>query len=241
MVLIKNKRASHVGFILSFVIFMTSILFLYTMIQPNFQSNMEKRNVLDFLSEKLVDESKMEYDVLSVNSQVDGNCFNFKSIRNIAEISSNVSVKDASDNSLNAYYSGDDIIVDTSSKFVKILEASSFSPLGNFNSECSPDVLVYDSNYTIGSVRTQESIFSSEIIELIEKHENEYTSLKNSLGIPSTSEFSINFTYQNGTSVSSGDAPLDSNQINIYSDTQSIQYINSNGVQETGTLQIRVW
>ena len=52
----RKKGGTHVGMMLSFVIFITFITFLYTIIQPSIQVQKSKQVTLDVLKENLIRE-----------------------------------------------------------------------------------------------------------------------------------------------------------------------------------------
>ena len=51
----KNKRGSHVGIVLSFVIFVTFLAFLYTIIEPTIKIQQDKESLLNYLKIELME------------------------------------------------------------------------------------------------------------------------------------------------------------------------------------------
>ncbi len=237
-----SKKASHVGFVLSFVLFITSLIFFYTLIQPSFQTETEKQNTLDYLQNKVIENVTVLHKSVSVNPDISGICLDFQELRDVVEISKKIKIVDDSGNKYDGYASSDGgLVVESDSgniDFVKIIESSSFDGIGTFSSQCSATSLS-QSQYTIGQVRSEEKISVFKILELINLHKNSYSSLKDSWNVPGTVDFELIFTYSNSTEISTGSAP--EVQINIYSNEESIQYINDNGVEKGGKLRIIVW
>src|SRR3989338_4723442 len=64
-----GKRGSHVGVMLSFVIFVTLLIFLYSAIQPLTKTKKEKQSLLDFLKVELI--KKFSADLTTVTISVD--------------------------------------------------------------------------------------------------------------------------------------------------------------------------
>jgi len=62
----KSKKASHVGFILSFVIFMTSVLFLYTLLVPSLKTDVDKKAAVENLRTELVEKISSNLTSLTV-------------------------------------------------------------------------------------------------------------------------------------------------------------------------------
>ncbi|MEK6842516.1 MAG: hypothetical protein AABX84_01775, partial [Nanoarchaeota archaeon] len=60
-ILMKIKRgATHIGFVLSFVIFIMFIIFMFSAIEPFLKTQASKQSLLDYLRFSLVDEFKVE-------------------------------------------------------------------------------------------------------------------------------------------------------------------------------------
>jgi len=64
-----SKRGSHVGFILSFVIFVLFILFLYTTIQPAIKIQKEKTLFIDYLKDVLVENFTVNLTTMTIKMQ----------------------------------------------------------------------------------------------------------------------------------------------------------------------------
>src|SRR3989344_3590574 len=65
----KKRGGTHVGVMLSFVIFVTFLIFLYSTIQPLIKTKKEKQSLLDFLKVELI--KKFSADLTTVTISVD--------------------------------------------------------------------------------------------------------------------------------------------------------------------------
>lgn len=260
----KNKRGSHVGVVLSFVIFITFAVFLYTIIQPAIQTGQDKTAILNLLRVSLVENVSTDLTSASVTinrdippGQEKKGCLLFDEFINISQmkpphiISKNrteeiqMSNKTDLDGDGNLY----DLTItvdnpESDLKFFKIYNASEFKEIneydGNVNQNCWE--LKQDNsnnNYTIGQIKINENIFLSKIVKLINDYENNYEKVKNDLDIPSGTEFGFNFTYSNGTVIGTEkEAPQN---VNVFAEELPIQYVNHNATIKPGTLLIKIW
>jgi len=90
----------------------------------------------------------------------------------------------------------------------------------------------------IGLIRTNEYIFESRIIELINDCESDYESLKSELKVPVGSEFDFSFRYGNGTTIGTGEKTITTS---IYAEDTPIQYIDKQANINPGFINIRIW
>ncbi len=248
--MLKSKKASHVGFILSFVIFITAVVFLYTILQPNFQVSTEKKNVLTHLTGEIEKNVTAKLTTISLSSSgsFTEECFEFENLLSNLDLNNRIIVKNTSGSSLTAYTSsfGNSLVVDRGGdntiNFFKVLESEEFSPINDVGSSCSNNKSFSESEYTLGLVKTEGFVFSSKVSELKITYDGSYQTLKSELSVPDSSDFIFNFTYQNGTDISAGNLPESvQTQLSVYSEEKEIQYINSNGDKETGTLTVMVY
>ena len=92
----KNHKGSHVGVVLSFIIFVSFLIFLYPLlIKPVIDSNKGNQYLLDDLKTKLTEEISAELTVSSVeaNTGTDQNCIELENFISNTGINSNVIVK----------------------------------------------------------------------------------------------------------------------------------------------------
>ncbi len=66
-----NKRGSHVGMMISFVIFITFLVFLYSILQPVIKTRQDKELVLDSLKTELLNMLNETTSVTEINELAD--------------------------------------------------------------------------------------------------------------------------------------------------------------------------
>jgi len=244
----KNKKASHIGFILSFVIFMTSILFLYTLLIPSLRTDIDKKVVVESLETELV--KKISLDLTSLTVTVDPSsssdtCLEFKNLINEAEINRKIIIQNDQGQIFTSYISsnGNDIYVDRTNadfNFFKISVSEEFSLVSTYTGTpitCTP-LNKEASGYSIGSLRTEENIFQSKVEKTLVEYRANYASLKVELRVPAINEFGLGFVYENATVVKTLDPNL---SISVYSERIPVRYIDKGGNKKSGDLDIRVW
>ncbi|KKL09843.1 hypothetical protein LCGC14_2561830, partial [marine sediment metagenome] len=70
----KNRKGSHVGVVLSFMIFIAFLIFLYPLlIKPAIEANKSNQYLLDDLKTKLTEEVSAELTVSSVEANIGTN------------------------------------------------------------------------------------------------------------------------------------------------------------------------
>lgn len=244
----KSKKASHIGFILSFVIFMTSILFLYTLLIPSLETDVDKRAAVESLETELI--KKVSLDLTSLTVTVDPSassdtCLEFKNLINEAGISGRIVIQNDQGQIFTSYISsdGNDVYVDRTDSgfdFFKISVSEEFPLVSTYSGSpvtCTP-LNKEASGYSIGLLRTEENIFQSKVEKTLAEYKTNYDTLKAELKVPMINEFGLGFVYENETVVKTLDPNL---SISVYSERFPVRYIDKEGNKKSGDLDIRVW
>lgn len=235
-----NKKGSHVGIVISFLIFITFVLFIYLIVQPSL-SGEEKRTFLESLEQSLIKESTAELTTASVklSGSPDGSgCFQLDSFMSETGMGENITAKNDGGTSLTTEVSGNNLeITDNGDSFFRVYYSEEFSPTSGSLSGC--DSLSEGGGYDIGLLKTNDEIFESKIKSLIQDYKNNLDGLKEVLDFPDTNEFGLNFTYSNGTSISVGQEEVVGTS--VFVGDRQIQYISESGLKEIGKLNVRVW
>lgn len=241
----KNKQGSHVGMILSFVMFITFTLFIYTLISPNINTSESKRALLNEISLKLIRNMSANFTSFSINinSNPSASCVSLEGILLYAEISPNVIVKDESQNKQTVYYhprdDGNNLRIsriNNSKRFFKIYSSAEFPKLAETSMSCQE--VPFENGYVIGSWNAGSYIFENNIYYLVGQYNEDYEKVKSGLGISPGNEFSFEFILSNGTRVGvEGDIPT----MNIYAEDVPVQYIDDNANTLSGFINIKVW
>lgn len=236
----KNRKGSHVGVILSFMIFITFLVFIYPLlIKPVIETNKVNQYVLDDLKTKLTEEASAELTISSVetSTNTNQNCIELKNFISATEINSNIIVKNSNGVNQQGYVSGNNLKIDRNDNnnvFFKVSYSREFEALSETIINCE---IIQENNYEIGLIRTDKYIFETKIINLTKEYEINYEGLKTILGLPLRNEFDFSFIYGNKTSIGTKKEV----SISIYAEEISVQYINKNGDISSGKINIRVW
>ncbi|GAI55565.1 unnamed protein product, partial [marine sediment metagenome] len=85
----KNKNGSHVGIILSFVIFVTFTIFIYSILEPGLRSQREKQSLLEYLKGEISREITANLTTASLNinkSQQNQGCVELENFINLTDM-----------------------------------------------------------------------------------------------------------------------------------------------------------
>ncbi len=232
----KTKKGTHVGIVLSFVIFVTFVMFFYLMIQPALKTE-SKRAVLNTLEENIIKMASAELTSISifVESHPTQSCVILGDFFDIG-MGDKIITLDENGNDITAKKNGQDLYLDRESQddnFFRVYESEEFSAIDE--DQISPCV---EEDYNFGLVKNTTEISETKILDIIEKHEDEYQELKNDLSVPAGNEFGLNFTYADGESVSTVES---STRTSIFAKEFPVKYVTDNAKIEIGTLRIKVW
>jgi hypothetical protein len=240
----KNKRGSHIGVILSFVIFVAFVIFAYTFLKTPLSSGQGKDTVLNYLEVRLKDKISADLTVATLNvddaNDPSRDCIIFEDFLTKAKMQpARIVTKDASGNTQSSSISGTGLAVErdnTNVDFFKIYNSSEFDLLGGASPACNSGGI---SQYDIGQIKTQKYIFLSKISEVLAEYETDYVNLKDELDLSGSDDFGFVFTPRSGEEISAErNAP---SSVDIYSKDVSVFYVDENADIMEGNLNIRVW
>ena len=241
----KNKRGSHVGMIISFVVFITFIIFLYSIVKPAVNTGQDKKTLADYLLVQIVENVSANFTSISVSIGSQDpmiKCIKLSNFLGFVEIivpypliikNENQEIQPGyiinptiSDLEINRN-NGDD-------KFFKAYYSQEFGAIPI--QTIVPCQTIID--YTIGSVKTEIFPFENNLNSLIENYQDDYEKVKEDLKVPPGTEFNFEFIKSDGTKVESGETPT---TINIYATETPIQYIDDEANILSGFINIKVW
>ncbi len=225
-----EKKGSHVGMIASFAIFVVFIIALYIIVQPTLNTQRDKTILLELLETKLISEFKSNLTIAIINTSLSQgvNCIDAnRSEIMIDKLKESSIVKDKSNNIINSglLTLNQLIINSTNEKILWIYSSKEFSSVANVLPGC-----IYPK---IESVRTEQRIFQSRIINYTDNFDNNVKSLN----LPSGSSLGLAFTMSNKTIISIGNF---SGSSEIYVKEIPIQYIDEKANDLTGMLAIKI-
>lgn len=245
MIKIKDKRSSHVGMIISFVVFVTFIVFLYSIVRPAINTGQDKKTIADYLVVKIIENVSANFTSTSVeidsNKNPNKDCVQLQGFLVLSEIPLQTIVQNELRVSQNAFTNslGDLGIerTDSNNLFFRVYSSPEFQSLED---EGSPDSCgsVQDDDYSIGIIKTEKFPFKNNLDYLIEHYDADYEKIKDNLKIPPGTEFGFGFVQSNGAKIEVGDIP---SSIDVYAAEIPIQYIDSNVNIQSGFINIKVW
>ncbi|MBU4070095.1 MAG: hypothetical protein KJ646_03885 [Nanoarchaeota archaeon] len=238
-----NKKASHVGIILSFAIFITFLAFLYSITEPAFQTQKNQKILLSYLQKELIDQSSLNINSSSVKIIVEetNNCIRLKDLLDDIGMGLKVIVKNTSEFISESYKVNNDLVINRVSAqedFFKIYSSEEFKELDNNIINPCANLKRNDNDYSIGLTKKEVYIFDTELINLINKYENDYLAFKNELKIPEGNDFAFSFKLSNGTIISTSEKDVTTS---IYAEEVPIQYMDKNAKINYGFLTVKIW
>jgi hypothetical protein len=250
--IIKNKKGSHVGMILSFMIFVTFVVFVFVVLKPAINVGNGRQIILDDSESKILENVSSNFSIASVSFAEIANprqqCTTLQNIIAVLNIVPpyRVIVKNELGITQEAYLYDPTIANieinrgDKSNVFFKIYQSPKFDGL---TSKTSLDCYMVknteiSSQYKIGNVYSGAYAFENSIRELVKQYDLNYTATKENLKISPANEFSFYFVLSNGSRI---EASQPVNSKNIYAQETPIQYIDNNANIQAGYIIIKIW
>lgn len=240
----RGKRGSHVGMILSFVIFITFIIFLYTILRPAVNiAGADKKSIMSYLEKTIIENVSANFTSASVeinnSKNPAGNCVKLLNFLLVTDMSPPYlivknelgSIQTSKQDLFNL------VIIRTSSsnRFFKIYYSPEFQRINITEDDCA---VLTDKEYKMGLVKAEEALFERKLYKMMEDYKNDYAKLREDLNTPPGSEFGIIFMQSNGTKVEVGDVPKSAS---VYAEEIPVQYIDDYANIHSGYLGIKVW
>lgn len=242
----KNKKGSHIGFVISFIVFATFIVFMYILLNPSITKEREKNYILEYVESNLVSNASSEITSVTINvdeSSGSHDCINIQNIPEAtipSEMRDNLIIKNSDGESLDYEEQGNGLEIETGTNFIGVLNVYySEDIIGNQISlgGCDPKPT------TTGAIKTSTELFESGFSQLKSDYENDYSGFKVKIGIPEGTDFNF-YVYDSERSeppiisAENQEAPTDRS---VYVDEFPIQYIGENGGTAFGFLVVQVF
>ncbi len=235
-----NKRGSQVEVVISFVIFMIFIFFVYLLAQPSLKLE-KKKSSLEHLESALAEKAVENLTAVSVSISSSQDCVELTDFFSTTESGNKIITRSDADSVLLSGISGQSLFVQRNGvSFFRVYESDEFPVESGTMSGCQ--ALTQGNNYALGLIKTSRSIFETKIIKMIDSYNADYDLLKDELKIPSENDFDFSFTYNNGTEIlTKNQGQVPTSNINIYSRSIPIVYTSKNAGTESGLLNIKMW
>lgn len=232
-----DKKGSHVEVIISFIIFVTFIFFLFTIVEPSIGAQKDKKNIVDNLEAGIMERISAEMTTVTIKvGSTSQNCVEINGELANLGIGPRIVVKGSSGESLNCYVSSGNLQIaraNTFDNFLKIYYSDAFPQVGTSAASCQ--ILQKGSGYFLGLTKTNNYIFETKMLDLLNEN---YKTLKDSLKVPEGVNFGYGIVLSNGTSFETEEKELSTN---IYLREKSIEYVDSKGNILVGALKIIIW
>jgi len=243
-----NKKGSHVGMILSFTLFITFILFLYTISKPALETNSDKKTICGKIESLLIQNTSSNLTTITVVIKQKPGDRESVELRGFLIISGltfipQFIIKNRDSRILDSYHKiPESVIVDrtsTDETVLKVYHSKEFSSLSESEGSASVKIRDNPEGYNIGSMTLDKYIFESQIEKLITFYDENYEQLKINLLVPSGIEFDFSFKKSDDTIMAPSIERLRSN--NVYSEETPVQYVDENAIIQSGFINIQVW
>lgn len=233
-----NKKASNISIIVSMVLFVGFVIFLYFISQPVFTNKTDKQVIIDYLEVKLKSEISSPLNILSISID-DGyvlppgaeNCVYIPNREEdfiVKNWNGNIISSNKDSGKVNFYFN--------SNKNFRIYFFN-YSFDHTLTEEICDDI-VKDVDYFIKADINDSLISVEKFSRFSSLYETNYKALVTYLKVPLNSDFSFNFIYNNGTIIGPN---LEDKNLNVFSENFPVRYLTKNGNQQEGILRISVW
>lgn len=239
-----NKRGSQVEMVISFMIFITFLFFVFAAAKNPFGIKNNKEGLLDYVDLQIQElaSANLEITTISILTPTAQNCIELDEASSDLDIDSGFS-KGSTGLNYNMYLSSVDpndlriIRTGISDNFIKVYSSPVFEPLQINSDACQ--ILIPDVNYEIGFSKTQKYIFQDEVLSLISQYPSSYETLKTNLKIPKGTNFGYGIKLANGTIFETHGEESSSNS--VYISETPVFYVDEKGNVLMGYLRAKVW
>lgn len=239
---LRDKKGSHVGVVISFLVFVTFLIFLQILLEPALRTEQNRDILLEGVKSDVINASSstLKIATVSVSSGVTSNCVSIASFLDEFGFDSRIVVLSEEGNVVNSSLASDSNTLQmnrasTSESLLKIYNSDVFGALQSGTISCQ--AITEGSGYTLGISKEKDYVFEEKIVGFIEDYSN-YSKLKSDLNVPNNTDLGIEFVYWNGTVINTTEKDVTTN---IYVDEQQINYVSESGKILSGKLRIKVW
>ena len=242
----KSKKASNVEFVVSFVLFITFVVFIYVLIDYRINIAGSKENSLKNLEQEILPMLSGNLTETSVNVNSPGGqaCFLFNGFLAATVPGNNILAKDSSGKVLPVYVSSDsqsiyiDRAGDAGAKFFRVDSSQEFHA-ATVSSLTGCASLEQGAGYTIGTSRQDSYVLESKVLSLFNNYSSNYSNVKRILNVSSRDDFGFAFTYGNGTRIQTAGNLTAS--VTVNAERMPVTYVVSSSGTDQGFLDVMVW
>jgi hypothetical protein len=237
--MLNKKKGSHIGFVLSFIIFILSITYIYSILKPVAITSLKETYYFENLKENLISHSseKVTTFTIIVDNNKKKNRIKLNEIINKINNSEFI-IKDQNELVYNYSISGQNIFIYIENQAKFLLKFSYSNALGNSQGNTGTgSVTVKD--YSIKRIQSNIYFHEEIIRNILKKYDQNYDNLKKELNISKEIEFDLKFLLNNNSLIKTEKNILHSK--NIYVRTIPIEYIDNQANIKIGYLEISIW
>lgn len=229
-----DKKGSHLGVILSFVLFVGFLFLLYMVMEPAINIDNRKEIYLEEVTQKILNRVSTNLTIVTNTILNSESCL---AIPAGVGIGQDAIVKDKDEKIIKGIPNGGYINVNPAENdFIKIYFAD--TGFDDFPTSGTCISATEGTDYILESIYTKEYPFKAKFNSLVNSYNADYDGLKNEFGIPLENDFSFRIEYTDG-SVQSVEG--DESDFTVYVKEKQIQYVNQTANINTGTLLVKVW
>ncbi|GIU68664.1 MAG: hypothetical protein KatS3mg001_514 [Candidatus Pacearchaeota archaeon] len=230
----KGKKGTHVEVVLSFVLFVGAIFFIFLAFEKDIFVRQTPSSFISF-KENLKKEISENLTSITINvpTQSSQSCIilsNF--ISSFNNLGNKIIARDSSQK-IDVDVQGNNLVLNSNGgRNFFIYSSPAFEEESSSLTNCE------EASYSIAQVKKQKFYFESKILNLSSEHENSYEQLKEKLKIPKNQNFGFSFVYSNNTVVSTKENLL---EVNVYAEEEPLIFITKDGEVQIGKLIFRMW
>lgn len=260
----KFKRGSHVGRVLSFVIFIVFFVYFYSLLGPEIFVDTNKDYLTDYLEEEIKNNITGSIDsrTMTIDDSQSEKCVLLMDLLDYTE-EERIAVEneDGENVTLRKEKDKDNVFLlreDNDNEFFKIYSSEEFEELqeekyprtppptpaippftagGTTCNQHTPK-LYEGTNYTIHTSGIKEGVLLSLFKKLKENYESDYEELKTYFNFPQANDFGFGLELENGTIIQTPEPDI---KKNVYVQRMPVEYYTENTERKQGFLIIRVW
>ena len=231
----KNKKAaSHIEIVLSFVIFVGFLIFLFAIFQPT-KIGKKSEIIIDNLERSFKERVSSQLYFFTINTNESIGCFIIEYALNDNQ---KVIVKDSSRKTLNANSSASEIFINgENNNFFFIYISQDFNENEGSFFECRK---LEKTAYNVGLLRNYDVVSYKALEELKTEYDNNYERLKSGMNIPNSQNFAFIIKDVSGTEIISGRKRL-SKAREVFAREIPIELAEPNGDTRIAILNLQIW
>ncbi|MBU4086862.1 MAG: hypothetical protein KKB21_04785 [Nanoarchaeota archaeon] len=231
-----KKASGHIETVLSFVIFISFVIFLFA-IFPVYQPQKSEIG-LDSAERGVINFAAIRVDYMTLVLNQPTSCFSYPAINSASKII----VRDSSGERVNAKSDGINWYISGSGSFYGVYYSTEFSE-GGYDEFDSTDCLSLGEqgiSYESGLERHDIVVSYRRVLELIELYKSSYESVRNNFSIPSRENFGFAITDLRGRYLLNISKSRPERTSVLVRNTP-IQMVYENGTSVFGMLNIQSW